>query len=191
MSGQENPKTSDGGLRIFVALVAGVAIVLIAATVVVVMLAGRSDLRARISTPMPTAAERLADAIEQPTLAVVPLLAEDGTHLSAEMVDSVTATIAARMNENDFRVAAADLVEQFRDKDTTPAEVGEILRVRYVLLGTVGGVDGEARIDVVLHDVVMGMSIFRGSFYGQMASLASLNGEVIDALMVVLENIRS
>ena len=139
---------------------------------------------------MPTADERLADAIEQPTLAVVPLLAEDGTHLSAEMVDSVTATISAQMIENGFRVASADQVEQFRDKDTTPAEVAEVLGVRYVLLGMVGGVDGEARIDVVLHDVVMGMSVFRGSFYGQTASIDSLNGEVVDALMVVLENIR-
>ena len=176
-----------------VAGVLGVAFVavLVLATMFVVRTAGESDLRARIATPPQTAEERLAAAEQIPTLAIIPFLAEDGSQVPLDVVEGITLNVTNHMFSEGFRVAATGDVNQFREKDTTAAQVGETLGVRYVLFGTVGGTNGEARVDVVLHDVVMGSSIFRGSFYGQVATIAGLNVEVVNALMVVLENVRS
>ena len=138
-----------------------------------------------------TAEERLAEALETPSIAVVPFLLDAGSDVNSNLVETISQGIADRMNEDGFRVAYGEAVEKFRNKQgVTAAEVAEVLGVRYVLIGTVGGAGEELRISAVLHDVVLGMSVFRGSFYGDRVSVASLHDQVVTSLLAVLDNIR-
>ena len=178
------------GTRILLGFAAGFVAVLAVAIGAVVWIADRSGFAERISEPPPTAAERLAEAEETPTLALVPLRTDAESDAPAELVQRIDAALSELLGGGGLRLPSAAQLEPFRDKDVTPAEVAEALGVRYVVLATVGGRDTEVRIDAVLHDVVLGNSIFRGSFYGERAAVASVQAEVASALLAALENIR-
>lgn len=157
----------------------------------VIQWANSSSLPGRLAEPPMTAEERLAEASEAPSIAVVPLVLDAGSDVNANLVETVTEGIANRMDQEGFRVAYGQSVEQFRNRQgLTAAEVAEALGVRYVLIGSVGGAGEELRISAVLHDVVLGMSVFRGSFYGDRVSVSSLHDEVVASLLAVLDNIR-
>lgn len=189
MSNEPTPTGNRGGL-ILGGIVGVFAIALIAATVFVIQVADRSGLRERLAEPPPTAEERLAEALETPTLAVIPLRIDAGSTVPVELVEFISQGIADKLGQQGLRVAYGEDVAPFRGKDVTAAEVAEALGVRYVLIGAVGGVEEEVRIDVVLHDAVLGMSVFRGSFYGDRETVSTLHEEVVASLLVVLNNIR-
>ncbi|MDA1131960.1 MAG: hypothetical protein O2905_01880 [Proteobacteria bacterium] len=183
------PNRSRGGLVLGAVAGAFVA-VFVAGIVFVSVWADRSGLRERLDVPALTAEERLAEALEAPSLAVVPLSIDAGSDVDVALVEVLSKGIADRLSEQGLRVAYGDDVAPFRDKDVTAAEVAEALGVRYVFIGAVGGIGEEIRIDATLHDAVLGMSVFRGSFYGDRMTVASLHQEVVNSLLVVLNNIR-
>ena len=106
-----------------------------------------------------------------------------------ELVDSISQAIIDKIVNHGLRVSHGDEVERFRDKEVTVAEVSELLGVRYVLIGEVGGNGEDVRIDATLHDVVLGMSIFRGSFYGDRMTISVLHEDVTSSLLVVIDSI--
>ena len=189
MNNRRTPTGNRDGL-ILGGVVGVFAAVLVAAIVFITHWASDSALRERLANPRPTTEERLAELMEAPSLAIVPLRIDAGSDVAVNLVEVISQGIADKLGEKGFRVAYGNDVAPFRDKDVTAAEVAEALNVRYVLIGAVGGVGEDIRIDAVLHDVVLGMSLFRGSFYGDRMTVGSLHEELVASILVVLDNIR-
>ena len=184
----DNP-TSHGPRVLLTAAAAFIAVFAIA-VFAVMRIADQSGFAERISQAPLTAEERLADAIESPTLAVVPLYTDPESDVSTELVQLINSGLVDALSGGGLRLPGQVQMEPFRGKEVTPAEVGEAVGVRYVLIAAVGGVDSEVRVDAVLHDVMLGNSIFRGSFYGDRASAVSVREEVVTALLETLDKIR-
>ena len=185
----ESPKQKNY-TSLILGIVVSVFILLISLAIIITgRLADESGLRDRLAEYKVTVAEQLEENIEMPSLAVVPFKMDPASDVPVSLVDAITQNISEKLSIEGLRIAHGEVVDQFRDKHVTPAEVGEKLGVRYVLIGGVGGLGEEIRIDTVLHDVVLGMSIFRGSFYGDRMAVVSLHDEVATSLLVVLNNI--
>lgn len=163
---------------------------IILVSILIGRLADKSDLREQLSLSRSNSNNAISESIELPSLAIVPFKIDEAGDVPKELVDAISKNISMKLSLNEFRVAQGNELDQFRNMNPTPAEVGESLGVRYVLIGLVGGLDEEIRIDAVLHDVVLGKSVFRGSFYGDRTTVAQLHDEVVSALLVVLNNIK-
>ena len=171
-----------GGRRDAVALVAITVIAtlaLVAATVAIVRLSSQ----VQITVPELVLADPNA---EIPSLAALPFRELAGRIAVAELAEGLGAAVADLLANEGLRIPDAAQTERWRGLEPSSQEVADLLRVRYVVGGTVmGAVDG-LRVDVVLFDGVLGNEVFRGTFYGTVEDAAVLEREIAGALLSVL-----
>lgn len=159
---------------------------LLVALAVVIMLASA---RAWLQRPTPDAV--VADDGPPYTLAVLPFadLSESGDH--AYLADGLAEELLGLLGRfSVLRVPARSSSFQFRDRMTSPREVGAALGVRYLVEGSVRRDGEQVRINVRLLEADTGFALWSESYSRGLAGLFALQADIATqvarALQVVL-----
>lgn len=154
-----------------------------AATLAAVALLGAPH----FATPTP-ARERVADAAQRPTLAVLPFenLNRDATQ--DYLSDGLTADITTALSGNaELFVIANPSVLAYKNLPVDAPRVADALGVRYVLQGTVQRADAQLRVNAQLVDARSGVQLWAARYDRGMQDVFELQDDIVARIAAALE----
>jgi len=122
------------------------------------------------------------------SVAILPFNNPDGSYADDYFSEGIAADLLADLAAvRDLRVIAGASTRRYRDRKTTPAEVGRELGVATVLDTSVRQAEGRVRIVAQLVDTHSGEQIWSGSFESARAEVVGMKSTVANQIAVALK----
>ena len=145
---------------------------------------------ARLAATGSTLPESLAPApaADRPSIAVLPFRARTLAADEAFLVDSLTEDLTARLAQvPGFFVIAAGTTLALAGRVVDPVDIGQKLRVRYVVSGSLRQVKDRMRVTVQLTDTSAGTQLYADRIEAMAGDLSALEDELVSALVSCIE----